>query len=154
MAGKKLKELRLRENFGINIAVIQRGDIYINVPDRNQYLFPNDILFVIGSDEDILRFTEAIQNKHQEKESKVNHEIVLHSILLDEKNEFVNKSIRDSAIRELTKGLVVGVERDSKRFLNPESDFVLKPNDILWIAGDDLRIKILLGKLSGETNEN
>ncbi|MBL7899724.1 MAG: cation:proton antiporter, partial [Crocinitomicaceae bacterium] len=32
MAGKKLKELRLRENFGINIAVIQRGDIYINVP--------------------------------------------------------------------------------------------------------------------------
>ncbi len=31
--------------------------------------------------------------------------------------------------------MVVGIERDGKRFLNPDSSLVLQENDILWIVG-------------------
>jgi CPA2 family monovalent cation:H+ antiporter-2 len=31
--------------------------------------------------------------------------------------------------------LVVGIERNGKRLLNPESNIVLEKNDILWIVG-------------------
>jgi CPA2 family monovalent cation:H+ antiporter-2 len=30
--------------------------------------------------------------------------------------------------------LVVGIERNGKRLLNPESNIVLEKNDILWIV--------------------
>ena len=31
--------------------------------------------------------------------------------------------------------MVVGIERNGKRFLNPDSSLVLEENDILWIVG-------------------
>ena len=48
---------------------------------------------------------------------------------------FIGKTIRDSQIREKTKAMVVGIERNGKRFLNPDSSLVLEENDILWIVG-------------------
>jgi CPA2 family monovalent cation:H+ antiporter-2 len=32
--------------------------------------------------------------------------------------------------------MVVGIERNGKRLLNPESDLILQKNDILWVVGD------------------
>jgi CPA2 family monovalent cation:H+ antiporter-2 len=44
------------------------------------------------------------------------------------------KSISESHIREAD--MVVGIERNGKRLLNPESDLILQKNDILWVVGD------------------
>jgi len=45
--GKTLVEAELREKFGINIASIKRGNIMIYVPNRNEKLFPGDLLSII-----------------------------------------------------------------------------------------------------------
>ena len=50
-------------------------------------------------------------------------------------HSFVGKNIRESQIRELTNGLVVGLEREGQRILNPESSEVIQAGDVLWIAG-------------------
>lgn len=148
IAGKKLKDLKLRENYGINIAVIKRGDNFINVPGREEVIYPYDILYVIGTDEQIQKFkNEIIPADVQEEKEENPHQVSLHSLLLSAENNFVNKSIRDSGIRERTKGLVVGVERNGEKILNPESDFILMENDIVWIAGDDIRLKVLAKEL-------
>ena len=61
--------------------------------------------------------------------------IVLRQI--ERKNQvFIGKSIKESKLREKTKGLVVGIEKRGKRLLNPESNIVLEQDDILWIVGD------------------
>ena len=39
---------------------------------------------------------------------------------------FIGKSIRDSELREKTRGLIVGLERGGKRILNPESKLILE----------------------------
>ena len=52
----------------------------------------------------------------------------------------IGKSIRESQIREKTHGIIVGIERNGKRILNPESHLILEDSDILWIAGEKKKI--------------
>jgi CPA2 family monovalent cation:H+ antiporter-2 len=46
-------------------------------------------------------------------------------------------------VRELANGLVVGIEKDGKRTLNPDSSTLIEPGDVLWIVGDQNRISAL-----------
>ena len=136
IAGKTLEELKIREQIGINIAFIKRGDIMINIPNKNERLFPNDEICVIGTDVQVKEFKSYLdQHEIDVPDTLTETEIVLRQIEL--KNEsYIGKSIRDSKLREKTSGLVVGIEKKGKRILNPESDVVLEKDDILWIVGN------------------
>ncbi|SCY81092.1 cation:proton antiporter domain-containing protein [Flavobacterium caeni] len=136
LAGKTLKEMKLREKMGVNIAFIKRGEISINIPNRNERLFPGDEICVIGTDDQLQQFKGFLeQNERDAPENEVESDIVLQQLQL-ENEEFIGKSIRDSQLREKTSGLVVGIERQGKRILNPDSLEILEKDDILWIVGE------------------
>jgi CPA2 family monovalent cation:H+ antiporter-2 len=59
-------------------------------------------------------------------------EITLQQLELN-KEELIGKSISESHEK---RWMVVGIERNGKRLLNPESDLILQKNDILWVVGD------------------
>ena len=136
IVGKTLEELKIREQMGINIAFIKRGDIMINIPNKNERLFPGDEICVIGTDSQLKEFKAYLdQNEIDIPDAAKETEIVLQQIEL--KNEaFIGKSIRQSQLREKTSGLVVGIEKKGNRILNPESNIILEKDDILWIVGD------------------
>ncbi|MBK0370051.1 cation:proton antiporter domain-containing protein [Flavobacterium agrisoli] len=138
LAGKTLEELKIREQIGINIAFIKRGDITIQIPSKNERVFPGDEICIIGTDKQVQEFKNYLdKNEIEVPPKKQETEIVLRQLELDEV-EFVGRSI--SQLRSKTNGLVVGLERNGKRLLNPESDLILEKNDILWIVGDKKRI--------------
>lgn len=144
--GKTLLESKIREEFGVNIAAIEREDITINVPDRFERLYPQDVISVIGTDEQLQNFKNYIEKTHKNADYlKPKSEVKLLHFILQESSELVGKSIKNSNIRELSKGLVVGIERDGKKIFNPESDLVFYKNDIIWIVGNEKRIHILAG---------
>lgn len=148
--GKPLHLLELREKIGINIAAIKRGNFTINVPNRNEQIYPNDILYIIGTDRQIDKFRVFMKN------SKVaipenDGETVLKQFEL--KNpDFIGKTIRESQLREKTTGLIVGIEREGQRMMNPESHFVLQKNDILWIVGDKKKMNSIILNASNINN--
>jgi CPA2 family monovalent cation:H+ antiporter-2 len=146
--GKTLLELRLRETLGINIVLIKRGDLKINLPERYEHLYPGDTVFVIGTDEQLEAFREYLSQNTDTSKRNYNPErdLLLLPLEVKENSELVGKSIKESEIRERTRGLIVGIEREGKRILNPESDIVLKANDLLWIVGNQKRIRLLAGK--------
>lgn len=144
LAGKTLEELKIREQFGINIASIKRGDVTINIPIRTERLFPGDEINVIGTDEQVKLFKNYL-DKHEidAPEATEKEDIILQQLEL--KNRVcIGKSIRESQIREKTHGIIVGIERNGKRILNPESHWILESDDILWIAGDRKKINEFL----------
>ena len=148
IAGKTLEELQLREQIGVNIAFIKRGDITIKIPSRNERLFPGDEVCVIGTDAQVIQFKSYL-DKHEVDVPEVfnENEIVLQQMEL--KNEdFIGKSIRQSQLREKSSGLIVGIERGGKRTLNPDSHMILQKNDILWIVGDKHLLTSLLDEKS------
>ena len=65
----------------------------------------------------------------------------LDNIMLSETSRYIHKSIRECGLREDIDGLIVGVERDQKRFLNPDSAMVLRPGDLLWVVADTKKLK-------------
>jgi CPA2 family monovalent cation:H+ antiporter-2 len=144
LAGKTLSELKIREQFGINIASIKRGDITINIPVRNERLFPGDEINIIGTDEQVKLF-KIYLDKHEVDAPETDERVDIILQQLDLKNRTcVGKSIRESRIREKTHGIIVGIERNGKRTLNPESDWILETDDIVWIAGDKKKINIFI----------
>lgn len=135
--GKTLKELGLREQFGVNIAMIKRGEHYsIPAPDRFEKLYPDDSLYVIGTDEQLEAFRKYIQ-LGAEPSAPQTADVVLKSIRITESSSLLGKNIRESGIRDTTNGLVVGIERNRRRMLNPESTEVFEQGDKVWIVGDE-----------------
>ena len=136
IAGETLKKLQLREQLGINIASIKRGEITIHIPDANERIFPGDEVFVIGTDAQVQEFKKYLDQHEIEATPEVREpDIVLRQIEL-KNHAFIGKSIKESKLREKTNGLVVGIEKRGQRFMNPESNVLLEKDDILWIVGD------------------
>ncbi len=135
--GRHLLELQWREKYGINIAFIKRGNKIIYAPKRYDRLLPFDTIGVIATDDQMNLFLEEFNEKEPlEREEKDLSNIVLYKLAVDESNKLRGKTIRNSNIRERTNGLVVGIERDAQRILNPESDLILEWGDIIWIVGE------------------
>ena len=144
LVGKTLEEIKIREQFGINIASIKRGDITINIPLRTERLFPGDEINIIGTDAQVKEFKKYLdKNEFDAAEIFEAEDIILQQLEL--KNRVcIGKTIRESQIREKTHGIIVGIERNGKRILNPESHLVLESDDILWIAGNKKKINEFL----------
>jgi CPA2 family monovalent cation:H+ antiporter-2 len=142
--GKTLSELAWREQYGINIAYIRRGEKLIYAPKRNNRLLPFDHVGIIASDDQMQLFKpvfDAIEN--DEKTDQPVDDIILHKIVVDEHNQLKGLSIRSSNIRERTNGLVVGIERNKERILNPDSTENFHWGDIVWIVGERKKIQKL-----------
>lgn len=135
-AGQTLKELGWREKYGINVAMIERGSRVIYVPGPENRIFPADHIAVIGTDEQLQKFSELIRQTMDQAPAEQDEDVELIQIVIKKGAPLAGKSIRDSGIRDQGKGLVVGVERHGIRQLNPDSSFVFLPDDLVWIAGN------------------
>ncbi|MFZ0599226.1 MAG: TrkA C-terminal domain-containing protein, partial [Flavobacterium sp.] len=130
-------------NMGINIAFIRRGEITIPIPTKNERLFPGDEICVIGTDEQITQFTTYLQNEVEAAKNVQESDVVLRQMEIFN-DDFIQKSI--GQFRGKTGGLVVGIERNGNRILNPESNLTLQKNDIIWVVGDKKRMNELMKK--------
>lgn len=144
LLGKTIGECGIREQFGLNIAAIERGDRIISVPGRDERIYPNDKLSVIGSDQQMQAFTAFLsQNKNIPDVYGGKQEIRLLSFVVHADSVLLAKSIKESGIREKTHGLVVGIERNGIRMLNPGSEVVFTKDDVVWIVGHEKRIQVI-----------
>ncbi|MGV3538217.1 MAG: cation:proton antiporter [Rufibacter sp.] len=147
VVGKSLVDLQIREKYGVNIAVIERGNRTIMAPTRNELVLPFDKLYVFGADEQISAFRQFLEDKamtaQEVKEEKQKEDIRLQKLQIKSTSLLLHKSIRNSGVREKTKGLIVGIERKGERILNPDSGFQFEEGDIVWIVGAPRRIKLL-----------
>lgn len=142
--GKTLEELQWREKYGINIACIKRGDRFIFAPDKNARLLAFDHIGIIGTDDQLQAFRPAFEASENFDHADLNiDDFAVHKIIVDETNKLKGKTIRDSGIRERTGGLVIGIERDNYRVLNPDPDLTFKWGDIVLIAGERGRLQNL-----------
>jgi CPA2 family monovalent cation:H+ antiporter-2 len=135
LIGKELQELALRERFGVNVALIERGKKTIVTPGRKEKIFPGDMLSVIGTDDQLGRLKHLLEQTDIPETDPETVQIKLKNFTVSETSSFCKRSIRESRIREEANSLVVGVERNGDRILNPESTFRLESGDIVWVVG-------------------
>lgn len=146
-AGETLEAMKMREKFGVSVALIERGIRRIMAPSRKERLFPGDKVFVIGTDEAIAKFQAWVELGHHEERTLeiTNEQYKLTPLRIAPESKFVGATIAESQFRERAGGLVVGIERGSDRILNPDSKFALQAGDLVWIVADKKRLKELRG---------
>jgi CPA2 family monovalent cation:H+ antiporter-2 len=134
---RPLKGSRIRETLGVNIIAIQRDHKIIFPPTGNEILLPNDKLVILGEEEQTDIFRKKMEKQSTEEdpiESLTN--IHLKTLILNSYSELIGKTIRESKIREHTHAIIVGLERNGTRILNPDPNTRLQINDTLFLAGD------------------
>jgi CPA2 family monovalent cation:H+ antiporter-2 len=149
LAGQPLIDLQLRERFGVNITMIERGSRMIITPERSERLYPGDVISVVGTDEQLERFGQHLlppdtpqkKSKYQQRQ-----DVALRKLVLRATSTLVQKTIRESALRERTKGIIVGIERNGERILNPDSGLRFEAGDTVWIVGNLRRLQVMLNE--------
>lgn len=142
LAGKQLQELKLREKYGVNIALIERGNLSLISPDRYERLYPGDKLSIIGTDDQLSQMKDLFDKQSKDVGEQVVHEdeIALKNFTVTRDSRLFHHTIRSSGIRDEAQALVVGLERNGERMLNPESTIHLQEGDIVWVVGVKQRI--------------
>lgn len=143
LALKSLLESQIKEKFGVMVVQIQRGDRRILAPSRDERLAPYDHLTVLGTEKQLEDLRLALEDSAASLTSEVDEELGLESLSIQEDSPYLSRSIRDSGLREQTRGLVVGLERQGRRWLNPDSAETFQVGDLVWLVGERSRIKKL-----------
>lgn len=145
LVGIPLEELMLREKFGINLAMIERGARKIMMPNKEDKLYPFDKITVIGTDEQIFNFKNTIETANSAQVfDQAEGDVTLTQLTVHPGFIYLGKSIRESNFRKCINGMIVGIERNGERILNPDSSMKFELNDTLWIVGDNKLVKALV----------
>lgn len=139
-AGKTLRELDLGKKYDVHVASIIRGKHRLNIPDGNTCIFPNDLIQVIGTDEQLSLFAsvaeKAIHTYDDEDFGK--HEMKLKQFVVTKDSPFVGHSIIECGIRNKYHCLVVGIESAGEDVLRtPQVHMPLKEDDVVWVVGEE-----------------
>ncbi len=143
--GKRLADANIHRNYGVNIVSIKRGNKRINIPKGDSRIFPGDLISVIGTDEQIQRFLEAVEPEDtgtDAEEPEIHFEF--ERIAIPNDSSLIGKTLAQSGIREKDSCLVVGIEHADGSFYEPTADFLFKKGDMIWIVGEKEKIGAIL----------
>ena len=144
VVGKTLASLMIRERYGVNVAMIERGRNTIPTPGRDEMLLPNDKLLLIGTDIELEHVKDLLEVNLPEKHDEASfpeREMKLQKVVVHTESPVFGQSIKNAGIRERAKALIVGIERGNERILNPSSEFIFENGDVVWIVGNDKKIR-------------
>lgn len=144
LVGLSLIEMKLRENYGVTLVMIQRGSKRIFPVMRHDRLFPFDEVHVIGTEEELLKFEEYLYQKPADRYFEYQDELVMTAHRIQPESPLVSLSIRETMIREKNKALIVCLERKDQRFINPDVSTVIQAGDLLWIVGEEKQRSALM----------
>lgn len=138
--GKTLAELNFRQTTGVDIVSIIRGDLKINIPDPNEYIYPFDKLIVAGTDEELQTFMTSLEDKRAKQHTGTQYQISLTQYELEEGCLLIGKAIKDSQIREKTDSMIIGIDRNNESITDISANTILQEGDILWLAGEQNKL--------------
>ena len=138
LAGKTLVQADVRQRYGANIVTIERGDTIIDMPDRSEIMMPADILTVIGTEEqvsairvDIEKEADLLVHDHSD------HEMHMYRYHVEAGGPLCGLAVGTSSLATKHHAMVIAIERDGQRIVNPDRHTIFQHNDLLWFVSPD-----------------
>ena len=150
-AGKNLRQLDWRRLYDVNVASILRGTQRINIPSAETPLFPGDKIQLIGTDEQLSRFSAALNEERAHIDAlppSADKEMQLRQVAIAPDSPLVGTSVLFSGIRKEDRCLIVGIDRGEDDLLKPVPELVFQEGDIVWVVGEDTQIRRLMQRTS------
>ncbi|WP_171910114.1 TrkA C-terminal domain-containing protein, partial [Rickettsiella grylli] len=128
---KTLQELKLFQQFGIHVIALYRGPKIILSPTHHEKIRLYDKLFILGSDEQIDTFSQLLKITTYHEKLELFNQLELKTFLLDKNHPFVGLSIAEALKKTHIDGIVLGMERQGTRKINPNKETILHKEDLL-----------------------
>ena len=145
--GHTLRELNLRQRFGIDMSSIYRGSRRINIPNGDTTIFPCDKLQIIGNDEQTQKFNNALQTELVPEDLDIEkREMKLRQLVISGKSEFCGKTLGESGIRDKYDCMVVGLEEGLESLTKISPSYTFQKGDIIWIVGEAAALQKIMNK--------
>ena len=138
--GRTLAELSLGRKYGVHVVSVLRGTLRINIPSANTQILPGDRLQVIGSDQQLTSFGQALEQQSTDNTQTASraNEMTLRRLQLDFGSPFIGNTIREVGFRDHFRCLVVGLENvEIEGLQSPNPNQPLHVGDIIWVVGEE-----------------
>lgn len=150
--GHTLKELNFRQEYGISVVSIIRGDCRINIPGGEERLYPFDKIMVVGTDNELDSFRVGITSRNrqyrEELTAKYQGDVSMEQFYIENGSKLIGHTILQSGIRDKATCLVIGIERGAQSIMNPVPHTVFEEGDIVWVVGERSKLlRLAEGKL-------
>ena len=138
LAGSTLAEASIRERYGANVVTIERGDRVIDLPPKQTVMMPADVLTVIGTEEQVSAIRGDIDHEadmlvHDHSD----HEMHMYRYLVEAGGALCGMQIGTSVLATRHHVLVLAIERNGEKIVNPPKGTIFRHGDILWFVSPE-----------------
>lgn len=145
LIGQSLKKIGFGDRFGLSVVAIIRESGNIFSPLSNHIILKDDILIVIGKEEQVARLPEShvvIRHNHSGSQFSVRG-VTVAELLISPHSSAIGKSLVKLGFRRRYKLTVIALHRGGTNFRTDISSMKLTAGDALLITGDDEQIQEL-----------
>ena len=136
--GVTLLDSGFRQNYGVNVVSVERGERVIDLPPKETVVMPLDRLTVIGTEEQISRFRSDIEvepsmliRDHSDNELNIYRYVVVDT------GPLVGKTLSHSDFQQRHHGMIIAIQRDDEYIINPPASTVFHNGDIVWFVSPE-----------------
>lgn len=153
---RTVKEIGRNPHVHVGIIRVYRGDEMYNMPSGNFEIKKDDLLFTMGTQDEIDSFVMYLKNIGHIEDGQVNQkslreflknqgkygvvpekQLVGITMELTDDMPFAKSSIKNSGLREKYGASIVGMERANLPIIHPNIATVLMPGDLIWFLGTE-----------------
>ena len=143
--GCSLKQLKLGQKYGVHITSILRANHRLNIPDGEYVIYPGDKLEIIGSDDQLNKFKQAVEKEVFGEDLYLeDREMKLRQMIIGEGSQFIGKTLIESGIRDIYSCMVVGLEEGKENLSPVRPNRKFQEGDIIWVVGEEEALQTLL----------
>jgi len=136
--GVTLQNSGFRQNYGVNVVSIERGEKVYDLPSKDMVVMPCDRLTVIGVEEQISRFRADIEvepsiliRDHSDNELHIYQYVVWPS------GPLIGQTLSHSDFQRRHNGMIIAIQRGDEYIVNPPASTVFKSGDTVWFVSPD-----------------
>jgi CPA2 family monovalent cation:H+ antiporter-2 len=134
-AGKAVRDLPLKQKFGCSLVGIERQGIPIFNPSPDSILYPNDILLLVGQEEQLEAAEKWLSSIYTHDEKHEFSEAFLHEYLISDHFKYSQLSLAELELGKKFGVLVVAIRRKGENLINPPRTEFLISKDIVLVLG-------------------
>lgn len=138
-AGLLVRALELRERFNCTLTALERQGIIIAPPEADTMVFANDVLLLLGRDEDLFHAERWVNEIEWSEQSPVAEsslkDLGLNHLHVPIHCRHAGRTLAELGCNRLFGVQIVGIQRDHQMLLSPGGSDVLRAGDRLWVVG-------------------
>lgn len=135
IVGKELRNIPIFRDCGVNVVKIQRGTHSVLIPRGEERVYPCDRLLVVGTDEQMKSFRDAMNASVSVTEHKSSDEFTVEKVTLEPDSYLTGKALKDTDMRAAGCMIISILGGDGKFSTNPKPDYKFRTGDTVWLAG-------------------